>query len=111
MHGGARKKLKAAAAAMFQRVERSDNAIAQAFAAAAANQEIKLWEENLRSFELFRKVSTQWRTGGAGGVIGLDYGAIYPLLERVAESKDDWLALFEDLQTMEAGALEAMRPD
>jgi len=39
---------------------------------------------------------------------GLDYGAIYPLLDRVASSNAEWLEFFEDIQLLERTALDQM---
>lgn len=43
-----------------------------------------------------------------GGPTGLRYEAIYPLIDRMCEP-DDWLQMFDDLQTMERAALDVMR--
>jgi hypothetical protein len=57
--------------------------------------------------ELFCKVGTQWRTAGASGqLVGLDYGAVYPLMDRMGLSAQRWDELFQDLQTLESEALE-----
>ena len=57
--------------------------------------------------ELFSRLRTQWRMGPSGAT-GLDYGAAYPLLDRLGLSAPDWDALLADLQVMEAEALSAM---
>lgn len=43
-----------------------------------------------------------------GGPTGLDYGAIYPLLDRIATDPAEWMDLFEDIQTLERTALKQM---
>lgn len=43
-----------------------------------------------------------------GGPTGLDYGAIYPLLDRIAADPAEWMELFEDLQVLESTALKQM---
>lgn len=52
-------------------------------------------------------MSTQWRTG-VGGVIGLDYCAIYPIIDRITKDNEEWNALFDDVREIESGALQAM---
>ena len=65
-----------------------------------------VWEENQEAVEMFLQVQTQWRTGGGGGMVGMDYGAIAWLL-RLYRVKDQ-RAILEDLQVMEATVLETM---
>lgn len=43
-----------------------------------------------------------------GGATGLDYGAIYPLLDRSAQDAAEWMDLFDDLQVLERAALKQM---
>ena len=50
---------------------------------------------------------TQWRVGMSGPT-GLDYAAVYPLLDRKATDSDEWEQLFDDLRVMESAALEAI---
>lgn len=68
---------------------------------------VEVWPENWPSWSLFCQVSTQWRIG-MGGPTGLDYGAIYPLLDRIATDPAEWMDLFEDIQTLERTALKQM---
>ena len=42
------------------------------------------------------------------GPTGLDYAAVYPLLDRKATDSDEWEQLFDDLRVMESAALEAI---
>lgn len=44
-----------------------------------------------------------------GGPTGLDYCAVYPLLDRMTSDPDGWDTHFEDVREMESAALEAMR--
>jgi hypothetical protein len=69
-----------------------------------------VWPENQPAFECFRRVQiTQWRHG-FNGPTGLDYAALYPLLDRHADrSTADWLDLLDDVQVIELAALEQMR--
>jgi len=52
---------------------------------------------------LFLRLSTQWRYGMMGGVLGLDYPGVEALL-RIERVKDR-AAVFVGLQIMESGAL------
>lgn len=53
---------------------------------------------------------TQWRVG-VNGATGLDYSAMYPLMDRLGLSAEGWDALFRDIRILEDEALDAMRPD
>lgn len=44
-----------------------------------------------------------------GGFLGLDYSALYPLLDRRFPDPDDWSLVFEDIQAMESAALDQSR--
>ena len=66
-----------------------------------------LWPCNVATWQAWCAVQTQWRVG-MGGATGLDYAALYPLLDRHAETTDEWDALFADVQTCERAALAAM---
>lgn len=68
---------------------------------------MEVWPENWQAWSLFCQVSTQWRIG-MGGQTGLDYGAIYPLLDRITTDPAEWMDLFEDIQTLERTALKQM---
>jgi hypothetical protein len=53
-------------------------------------------------------VHTQWRVG-ARGAIGLDYCAIYPVMDRMQLSREEWLQTLDDMQAMELAALETLQ--
>lgn len=58
-------------------------------------------------------MQTQWFVG-FGGRTGLRYEALYPLLDRMALSHEEWEDLLDDVRTMEIAALTQMdkdRPD
>ncbi len=46
-----------------------------------------------------------------GQLLGLDYSAVYPLLDRRCPDADDWNEMFEDIRAMESAALEQTRQD
>ena len=64
-----------------------------------------MWPDNHAAFILFNNLSTQWRVG-MGGPTGLDYAAVYPLLDRAAKDPQEWDELFSDIQVMEGAALK-----
>ena len=68
---------------------------------------MEVWPDNHAAFNLFNTIGTQWRVG-MGGATGLDYGAIYPLLDRIAQDAAEWMDLFDDLQVLERAALKQM---
>lgn len=72
-----------------------------------AHEVVTYWPDTRQAVELFIRVGTQWRAGFAGPT-GLDYPAIYPLMDRLGLAPRDWDDLLHDLQVMETEALEAM---
>ena len=66
---------------------------------------MEVWPDNHAAFILFNNLSTQWRIG-MGGPTGLDYAAVYPLLDRAAKGPQEWDELFSDIQVMEGAALK-----
>lgn len=71
-------------------------------------EEAEVWPENWPAFEIFSQLRTQWRTGLAGRT-GLDYPALFALLDRHGLTGDAWWQMFDDLRAMEEAALDAMR--
>lgn len=70
---------------------------------------IEVWPDNVLALDLFRRVGTRWRIPPMGGVpIGLQWEAIYPLMERMKLDDDAWNGLHDDLMIMEAAAIETM---
>lgn len=70
-----------------------------------------LFPENWPAWALFCAVSTQWRTNAMGGYTGLDYGILYPLLDRQTSNREEWSQLFADIQHIEREALATMRSE
>lgn len=83
------------------------NAFLAALAAQAKEQCVEVWPENHAAFNLFYSLRTQWRVGMAGPT-GLDYAAVYPLLDRAAKDPQEWDEMFSDIQVMEGAALKQM---
>jgi hypothetical protein len=68
---------------------------------------VELLPENWLPFNLFSRLGTQWRVGMAGAT-GLDYNALYPLLDKQCTTPDEWDNAFADIQVMESAALSEM---
>jgi hypothetical protein len=96
-----------AASAFYRRAPDAGNKYGAFLAAASANEVVEVWPENWRSWTLFMKLCSQWSTG-MGGRTGLRYESLYPLLDRLGLSTDEWNEMFEDVRAMEGAALEAM---
>jgi len=59
------------------------------------------------AYHVFARIGTRWRIPSMGGCpIGLDWAAVYPLMDR---QKADWDDLHEALMVMESEALITMR--
>lgn len=63
-----------------------------------------MWPENWPAFELFADMRTQWRVGMAGPT-GLDYLALFALMDFREVPRDERRQMLDDIQTMEAAAL------
>ena len=97
-----------AGAALYAKEEAAPaNAFLAALAARQADKEVHVFPENWSAFVLFSRVQTQWNVS-MGGPTGLRYEAIYPLLDRETDTKDEWLELFQDVQVLEGAALKQM---
>jgi hypothetical protein len=66
----------------------------------------ELWPENVPAVELFIDVQTQWRPGGGGGVLGLDYNVVFRIMELNGIVRSEQRELLRDLQVMEARAMQ-----
>ena len=75
-------------------------------AADVAEPEPELWPCCAPAVEVFSALRTQWRAAPMGGVIGLDYGAIAPVLRLLGVPRADWRDLFTDLRVLEDGAMQ-----
>lgn len=101
-------KLKAAAQSFFQKENAAPpNLVGVNVFAQLGKTEDTYWPENAQVIYLFIQLLTQWRVGMSGPT-GLDYAAVYPLLDRKAADSEEWDQLFDDLRVMESAALEAI---
>jgi len=46
---------------------------------------------------------------GTRGAIGLDYCAIYPVMDRMQLSREEWLQTLDDIQAMELAAMDTLQ--
>lgn len=66
-------------------------------------EDYEVLPENWQTVMLFLACQTQWRTGGMGGVVGLDYNVVFKIMQ-VYKVEDERQQL-EDLQIMEGAVL------
>jgi hypothetical protein len=71
------------------------------------SEPVEVWPENWPAAYLFSSLGTQWAVGMAGAT-GLRYEVLYPLLDRLAQSPEEWTELFEDVRVLEASSLKTM---
>jgi hypothetical protein len=69
------------------------------------SRNFEVWQENWEVVLLFMRCQTQWRTT-MSGLLGLDYTAVAWVL-KLYEIKDQ-RSMLEDLQVMEAAAMQAL---
>lgn len=67
-----------------------------------------MWPECWPAVTLFCEMNTQWRVG-AGGPTGLDYSALFTLMDEAGLTGASRREMFRDVQEMERAALQAMR--
>ena len=65
-------------------------------------------EQNWKIVEMFLRCQTQWRVG-MSGIIGLDYTSVVEMIKLYLV--EDTVAMLENLQVMEAAALQALNRD
>lgn len=71
---------------------------------------VEVWPDNELALGIFRRVGTRWRLPPMGGApVGLQWEAIYPLMNRMKLGDDDWNDLHDCLMEMEQAAVETMR--
>ena len=65
-----------------------------------------MWPDNEAALSIFQRVGTRWRLiQGCPIPIGLQWEAIYPLMDRLGLDNDAWNDLHEALMVMEDEAL------
>lgn len=68
----------------------------------------EVWPENLPALQMFQRIGTRWVFGAMGGVAGIRWEAVYPLMDRLNLPPAEWDALLSDLEIMEQAAMEVM---
>ncbi|WP_189615884.1 DUF1799 domain-containing protein [Pigmentiphaga litoralis] len=71
------------------------------------DEPVEVWPDNQAAFDLFCRLSTQWRAG-ASGFYGLDYGVMFQMMARMRLTDPERDALEGDVRVMEAEALDVM---
>jgi len=69
------------------------------------SRNFEVWQENWEVVLLFMRCQTQWRTT-MSGLLGLDYTAVAWVLKLY--EIEDQRSMLEDLQVMEAAAMQAL---
>lgn len=69
---------------------------------------IYLWPENVKAWNFFQAVSTQWHVG-RGGAVGLNYAGVDVVRDAQGIRRKEWPRLFSEVQAMERATLAAWR--
>nr|WP_308495396.1 DUF1799 domain-containing protein [Duganella aceris] len=69
-------------------------------------EELYLWPENVRSWNLFHAVGTQWNIG-ANGAVGLNYQGVEMVMRNWRIKRRDEQRVFREIQVMERATLRA----
>ena len=73
-----------------------------------ADKNFYVLKQNWIYLEMFLRCQTQWRVG-MSGIIGLDYTSVIEMIKLYLV--EDTVAMLENLQIMEAAALQALNKD
>lgn len=82
--------------------------VIEALEAEAQVEELEVLPENWPTVQAWLRVQTQWRVGGMGSPVGLDYAAVDVAMRRGRIDDPEGL-IFEGLQVMEHAALGALK--
>jgi hypothetical protein len=72
------------------------------------DSDVEVWADCWDSVMVFHSLASQWRSGFSGAT-GLDYSSIPFVLKVKKIPADRWAELFDDIQVMEAAALQQMQ--
>ena len=81
---------------------------AQQARASGEQRVLLLWPEYERAFEMCVRFRNQIISVGVVWVVGTNYAAVQPYLDRMAKDDDDWQALFADFQECESAMVERL---
>ena len=76
--------------------------------APVVSEALYLWPDNVRSWNLFQAVSTQWMVGMAGAT-GLSYPGVEVVMRKAHVKRRDEERVFHEIQCMERATLSAWR--
>ena len=68
----------------------------------------EVWPENMPAINLYSRIYTQWRTGGMGRVLGLDYNVLFHCMDKLKLSEQDYEWMFDDIRSIESAAISIM---
>lgn len=68
---------------------------------------VEVWPENVPALQMFQRVGTRWVVG-MGGITGIRWEAVYPLMDRLKLEPEAWDDLLADMEVMERAALEVL---
>lgn len=71
-----------------------------------AHESVEVWPENLQATQMIQRVGSRWVYGSAGGVTGIRWEAVYPLMDRLGLDPVAWDDLLADMEVMEIAALK-----
>ncbi|WP_268249108.1 DUF1799 domain-containing protein [Salinicola rhizosphaerae] len=74
----------------------------------SSTDEFEVLPENWVALELFLDCSTQWRQAPMGGLTGLDYSAVYVVMQIHAVPPDEGRDRLQQIRLLERGALNEM---
>lgn len=75
----------------------------------ASGPPVEVWPDNMGSVDVFIDLMTQWRrVGMTGAATGLDYTALPAVFAIRGIPKKRQSPIFDDIQVMEAAALEVL---
>lgn len=70
------------------------------------HESVEVWPENLQATQMIQRVGSRWVYGSAGGVTGIRWEAVYPLMDRLGLDPVAWDDLLADMEVMEIAALK-----
>lgn len=77
-------------------------------AEASTHLTCEVWPDNASTVNVFVAMATQWRVG-PGGVVGLDYSALPPVLDLLGVDQEERADVFDGIRSMEDTALAELR--
>jgi len=93
---------------MYARLPTEQELTGTGFSISDYEEEAEVWPENWPAFSLFEQMGTQWKVGMAGPT-GLDYAALFLLMDRHGLIGDAWWSMFGDIRLCESTALATMK--